>query len=148
MFSTRNCLLCVFFKKILRWQVTILWSHWYSLFRTSVDSAHGFHSHGGSIIAYALLLLVHNDPESNSKFSGLGLVILVPLSFRDGWQIQTHNLVAQSLSYPGRLVINIFTFNLFQFINLKFEISVLVSNGVLKKVNGRWFRKKLFGRWS
>ena len=34
------------------------------LFRTSVDSAHGFQSQGGSIIICALLLLARNDPQS------------------------------------------------------------------------------------
>ena len=46
------------------WQVTSLWSHWHSLFRTSVDSAHGFQSQGGSIIAWILLLLACNYPQS------------------------------------------------------------------------------------
>ena len=44
--------------------MTILWSLWYSLFQTSVDSAHRFQSQGGSIIACALLLLVCNDSQS------------------------------------------------------------------------------------
>ena len=54
----------------------ILWSHWCSLFRTWVDSAHGFQCQGGSIIIStendppyttiicALLSLVHNVPQS------------------------------------------------------------------------------------
>ena len=48
----------------LWWEVTILWSQWWSLFRTLVDSAPGFQSQSGSIITRALLLLVHNDPQS------------------------------------------------------------------------------------
>ena len=39
-------------------------AHWYSLFWTSVDSAHGFQNQGGSIIAHTLLSLVHNNPQS------------------------------------------------------------------------------------
>ena len=46
-----------FFENVLRWQVSILWSHWNSLFLTSVDSAHGFQSQGGPIMACALLSL-------------------------------------------------------------------------------------------
>ena len=53
-----------FFLNFLRWQVTILWSHWCSLFQTLVDSVHGFQSQGGSIIARTLLSLAHNDPQS------------------------------------------------------------------------------------
>ena len=48
----------------LQCQITILWSHWYFLFRTSVGYAHLFQSQGGSIIACALISLVHNDPQS------------------------------------------------------------------------------------
>ena len=59
-----HCYSKAFLKTKLQWQVTILWNHWYSLFWTSVDSAHGFQSQGGSIITHALLLLVHNDPQS------------------------------------------------------------------------------------
>ena len=52
------------FKIVLWWQVTILWSHWCSLFWNSVHSAHGFQSQGGSIITCTLLSLVCNDPQS------------------------------------------------------------------------------------
>ena len=34
------------------------------LFRTLLDSAHEFQSQGGSIIAYTLLSLAQNDPQS------------------------------------------------------------------------------------
>ena len=46
-----------FLKTFLWWQFTILWSHWCSLFQTSVDSGHGFQSQVGSIITC-------NDPQS------------------------------------------------------------------------------------
>ena len=48
----------------LRWQVTILWRHWCSLFRTSVESGPWVSNQGGSIITCALLSLAHNDPQS------------------------------------------------------------------------------------
>ena len=40
---------------------SFLWSHWHLLFRTSDDSTHEFLSQGGFIVAYALLLLAHNN---------------------------------------------------------------------------------------
>ena len=61
----------IFFKNVLRWQVTILWSHWYSLFWTSVDSAHGFQSQGGSIIACCCLCVM--ILRVNYEFPGLDL---------------------------------------------------------------------------
>ena len=48
--------------------VTIRWSHWYPLFRSSVDTAHGFQSQGGSIITRTLLLLVRNDPPQSQPW--------------------------------------------------------------------------------
>ena len=54
-----------FFLHFLRWQVTILWSHWCSLFQTLNDSAHRFQSQDGSIIACALLSPAHDDPQSH-----------------------------------------------------------------------------------
>ena len=48
-----------------------LWSHWYSLFRTSVDSAHGFQSQGGSIIAHSCLRIM--ILRVNSEFLSLDL---------------------------------------------------------------------------
>ena len=53
-----------FFFNFLRWQVTILWRHWCSLFWTSVDFACRFQSQGQSIIACALPSLACNDPPS------------------------------------------------------------------------------------
>ena len=105
----------------LRWKVTILWSHWYSLFLTLVDSAHGFQSQGGSIITHTLLWLVHNDPQSQlwifrpgpgpnfaTWYGEATARVTTQCHF---WncprQIWTQDLWAQSLtlyqlSYPGR----------------------------------------------
>ena len=48
----------VHFLKVFVGPRSILWGHWYPLFRTSDDSAHGFQSQGG-FIACVLLLLAH-----------------------------------------------------------------------------------------
>ena len=49
------------------------WGHWYPLFRTSDDSAHEFQSQGGSVVTYALLSLVCNNPQSHLWLPGLGI---------------------------------------------------------------------------
>ena len=54
----QRCFFVLFFLIFLRWQVTILWNHWYSLFRTSVDSTNGFQSQGGSIFTCSCLRTV------------------------------------------------------------------------------------------
>ena len=51
--------------KFLLDQGPYLWGHWYPLFQTSNDSAHGFQSPHGFIIACVLLWLVYNDPQSH-----------------------------------------------------------------------------------
>ena len=102
----------------------ILWSHWCSLFQTWVDSACGFQSQGGSIIACALLSFAHNNrPQSQLwifkprpvPILHLGMVRLPlewPPSVTSGitgrGRIWTQDLAAQSpklywLGYPGRL---------------------------------------------
>ena len=112
-----------FFINFLQWQVTILCSHWCSLFWTSVDSTHGFQSQGGSMITLTLLLFAHNDPPQGQLWISkprpvpilhLGRVRLPlewPPSVTSGitgrGKIQTQDLATQSptlyrLSYPGR----------------------------------------------
>ena len=108
-----------FFFNILQWQVTILWSHWCSLFGTSLDPAHGFQSQGGSIIICTLFLLVHNDSQSQlwipwpqpgpnftPWYGDTTAGVTAQCHFWDGCQIQTHDLAAQIptlywLSYPS-----------------------------------------------
>ena len=101
-----------FYIFVLRWQVTILWSHWCSLFWPLVDSTHGFQSQGGSIITYTLLLLVHNDPPWSQLWISkprpvsilhLGMVRLllewlpnVTSGITGRGKIRTQDLVAQS----------------------------------------------------
>ena len=61
-------------ENLLRWQVTILWSHWCSLFQTSVDSAQGFWSQGRWIIAcafFSLFLRVNSGQDKASWTSNL-----------------------------------------------------------------------------
>ena len=75
----RNFMFNFYFLKFLWWQVTILWSHWCSLFQTLVDSACGFQSQGGSIIACALLSLACNDPQSQLWISRPRPVLILHL---------------------------------------------------------------------
>ena len=95
--------LCLVFF-ILQWQITILWSHWYSLFQTLVDSAHGFQSQGGSIITHALLSLACNDPQSQlwiprpwpgynftPWYSEATSGVTIQCYFWDDWQRQDSN---------------------------------------------------------
>ena len=114
----------LFFFNFLQWEVTILWSHWCSLFQTLVDSTHGFQSQGGSIIACSLLSLACNDPPQSQLWISrprpvpilhLGTVRLplewppnVTSGITGRGKIQTQDLMAQSLtlyrlSYPGQL---------------------------------------------
>ena len=60
-------------KKVFVGPWSILWGHWYPLFRTSDDSAHGFQSQGGSIITCILLSLVCNVPQSHLWLPGPGI---------------------------------------------------------------------------
>ena len=65
----KGCLSLKLFEKLFVGPRSILWGHRYRVFQTSADSAaHEFQSHGGSIVACALLLLVHNDPQNRKIF--------------------------------------------------------------------------------
>ena len=77
---------------------------WYSLFRTSVVSARGFHSQGGCIIACTLLSLAHNDPQSQlwiprprpspnftPWYSEATTRVTIQCHFWDCWQRQNSN---------------------------------------------------------
>ena len=93
---------------------------WYSQFQTSIDSAHGFQSQGGSIIVWALVLPGCNDPQRQFRIPRPGpspnfrpwyreptAGVTTQCHFQDGWQIQIHDLAGQSptlyrLSCPGR----------------------------------------------
>ena len=63
----------IFKRKLLRYFFrprSILWGHWYLLFRTSDGSAYEFQSQGGMIVAYTVLLLVCSVPQSYLWYLG------------------------------------------------------------------------------
>ena len=113
---------CIYF-------LIFLWIQWYSLYRTSIDSAHGFESQGGSIITCALLWLTCNDPQSHlwiprsepspnfTHWCGEATAgVTNQCCLQDGWRIWTQDLAAQRqtlywLSYPGRLTLLKFVWN-------------------------------------
>ena len=53
----------IFFKVFIG-PMSILWGHWYPLFRTSDDSAQGFQSQDGLSDTCDLLSLAHYNPQS------------------------------------------------------------------------------------
>ena len=54
-----------FFFRVFVRPKSILWGHWYPLFRTSADFAHEFQSQGRSSVTCAVLSLELNDPQSH-----------------------------------------------------------------------------------
>ena len=52
-----------FFYRVFVGPSSILWGHWYPLFRTSDDPSHEFQSQDGFIVTCAVLLFACNDPR-------------------------------------------------------------------------------------